>query len=61
MYFFPCQEFDDYKDADDAVYELNHKEFLGERYTFMWLDTWVHVKLAHGLGPMLQYKGTFQV
>ena len=35
MYFFPCQEFDDYKDADDAVYELNHKEFLGERYTFM--------------------------
>ena len=25
------QEFDDYRDADDAVYELNHKEFLGTR------------------------------
>jgi arginine/serine-rich splicing factor 4/5/6 len=28
--FFP-QEFDDYRDADDAVYELNGKELLGER------------------------------
>jgi len=27
-----CQEFEDYKDADDAVYEMNHKEFMGERY-----------------------------
>lgn len=26
------QEFDDYRDADDAVYELNGKELLGERY-----------------------------
>ena len=25
------QEFDDYRDADDAVYELNHKELLGTR------------------------------
>lgn len=25
------QEFDDYRDADDAVYELNGKELLGER------------------------------
>ncbi|KAK0093651.1 hypothetical protein PV326_013003, partial [Microctonus aethiopoides] len=25
-------EFDDYRDADDAVYELNGKELLGERY-----------------------------
>nr|CAD7405193.1 unnamed protein product [Timema poppensis] len=24
-------EFDDYRDADDAVYELNGKELLGER------------------------------
>ena len=24
-------EFDDYRDADDAVYELNGKEILGER------------------------------
>lgn len=26
------QEFDDYRDADDAVYELNGKELLGERW-----------------------------
>ena len=25
------QEFDDHRDADDAVYELNGKELLGER------------------------------
>ena len=25
------QEFDDFRDADDAVYELNGKELLGER------------------------------
>lgn len=28
---FHCQEFEDYRDADDAVYELNGKELLGER------------------------------
>lgn len=28
---FSLQEFDDYRDADDAVYELNGKELLGER------------------------------
>lgn len=28
---FFLQEFDDYRDADDAVYELNGKELLGER------------------------------
>lgn len=28
---FLFQEFDDYRDADDAVYELNGKELLGER------------------------------
>lgn len=32
LLIFECQEFDDYKDADDAVYEMNHKEFMGERY-----------------------------
>ena len=25
------QEFDDYRDADDACYELNGKDLLGER------------------------------
>lgn len=29
IYLF--QEFDDHRDADDAVYELNGKELLGER------------------------------
>ncbi|EDO47776.1 predicted protein [Nematostella vectensis] len=28
---FAFVEFDDARDADDAVYELNHKELLGER------------------------------
>ena len=32
LFWGNCQEFDDYKDADDAVYEMNHKEFMGERY-----------------------------
>ena len=31
MLIISMQEFDDYRDADDAVYELNHKEFLGTR------------------------------
>lgn len=30
--FFFLKEFDDYRDADDAVYELNGKELCGERY-----------------------------
>uniref|UniRef100_A0A2L2Y357 Serine/arginine-rich splicing factor 4 n=1 Tax=Parasteatoda tepidariorum TaxID=114398 RepID=A0A2L2Y357_PARTP len=30
---FGFVEFDDYRDADDAVYELNGKELLGERVT----------------------------
>lgn len=29
--FLWFQEFDDYRDADDAVYELNGKDLLGER------------------------------
>ena len=28
---FGFVEFDDHRDADDAVYELNGKDFLGER------------------------------
>lgn len=27
------QDFEDYRDADDAVYDLNGKEYMGERYT----------------------------
>lgn len=34
------QEFDDYRDADDAVYELNGKELLGERYVWLLLVTY---------------------
>jgi len=35
LVFFQCsQEFDDPRDADDAVYELNGKEMLGERFEF---------------------------
>lgn len=37
IFFF--QEFDDHRDADDAVYELNGKELMGER---------VHVEFARG-------------
>lgn len=32
--WFLLQEFDDYRDADDAVYELNGKELCGERYAY---------------------------
>ena len=30
IYYF--QEFEDYRDADDAIYELNGKDLCGERY-----------------------------
>ncbi|KFM65476.1 Serine/arginine-rich splicing factor 4, partial [Stegodyphus mimosarum] len=36
---FGFVEFDDYRDADDAVYELNGKDLLGER---------MHVEIARG-------------
>ena len=29
------QEFDDYRDADDAVYDLNGKDLHGSRYVFI--------------------------
>ena len=28
---YNCQEFEEYKDADDAVYDLNGKNLLGEK------------------------------
>lgn len=31
---FMLQEFDDTRDADDAVYDLNGKELLGDRCGF---------------------------
>ena len=31
-FFRLFQEFDDYRDADDAVYDLNGRELLGTRY-----------------------------
>lgn len=33
-FFCPLQEFDDYRDADDAIADLNGKELLGERCGF---------------------------
>ena len=38
--FFFIQEFDDYRDADDAVYELNGRDLLGAR-----------VVVEHARGP----------
>ena len=30
--FLFLKDFEDYRDADDAVYDLNGKEYMGERY-----------------------------
>lgn len=47
------QEFDDHRDADDAVYELNGKELLGERSVSsltlqFYLNPNLYVKLPAG-------------
>ena len=34
LFSYLFQEFDDYRDADDAVYDLNGKELLGDRYRY---------------------------
>ena len=31
MVIYSFQDFDDYRDADDAVYDLNGRELLGSR------------------------------
>ena len=31
LFYFLTQEFDDYRDADDACHELNGRDFLGAR------------------------------
>ena len=31
FFYFLIQEFDDYRDADDACHELNGRDFLGAR------------------------------
>ena len=33
MFWLLFQEFDDYRDADDAIHDLNGKELLGTRIT----------------------------
>lgn len=33
VYFTSEQAFEDYRDADDAVHDLNNKDLLGERYS----------------------------
>ena len=43
---FFLQEFDDYRDADDAVYELNGRDLLGSR-----------VVVEHARGPRRDNRG----
>ena len=41
---FIFQEFDDPRDADDAVYELNGKELLGERWNYIPIYIFPYIK-----------------
>lgn len=37
FFAIPFQDFDDYRDADDAAYDLNGKDLMGDRYNFILL------------------------
>jgi len=43
------QEFDDARDADDAVYDLNGKSLCGDRYVMFYLLYVKHVCIKHCL------------
>ena len=49
-------DFEDYRDADDAVHDLNGKDLLGERY---WSDPSLQVKWLQSYGIILRINCTW--